>query len=82
MTRSVSSGLLWVAGLAVLPFVAFQLGVARFQQANCSAPDFDGECDLSLVHGMAWAIGTLLVYCLVTLVVAYTRASRGSRRRA
>lgn len=78
MTRSTGWALLWVAGLVVLPVVAFQLGVERFHRANCSAPGFDGECDLGVLEGLVWAVATVLAYCALTLVVAWLRRRRTS----
>ena len=59
--------------------LAFLVGVARFEATHCSAPGFDGECDVAVLDGMAWAAVAMLV---ALLVVAVLEGVRRNRRRA
>lgn len=75
-SRAVRGALLWLVGLVLLPVLAFQLGVDHYDRTYCTGPGDDGDCDLGVLTGLMWGIGTLLAYCVLTLVVAYARKRR------
>lgn len=58
--------------LVVLPITGFSAGVAAYDRRYCSAPDFDGECDVAVLEGLAYALISLVVLAIVVLTAEIT----------
>lgn len=69
--------LAYLVGGAALVLWAFQFGVERWDDANCSGPGDEGDCDLGVFSGFAWAGGAL-----VSVIVAVVLVEWALRRRA
>lgn len=61
------SVLVFVGGAIGLPVVSFFLGIWHFESVNCSAPDFDGECDVAAIEGLVWGLIAFLLICLTAI---------------
>ncbi|HEU4810932.1 MAG TPA: hypothetical protein VFT00_02205 [Nocardioides sp.] len=61
--------LIYLGAVVVGAIVAFPLGVQNFERRECSAPDFDGECDVAGLEGLAWSVAAIVVV-LVAIVIA------------
>ncbi len=72
--------LAYLVGGVVLVVWAFQHGVSRWEDANCSGPD-EGDCDLGVFTGFAWAGGAVLgvVVVMVTVELVLLRRRRDQR---
>lgn len=69
----------YATALVLTMFVALFAGTAHFEATQCSGPDFDGECDLSVLEGFLWT-GVSFVLGVVAIVVG--EVVRARRRRA
>ena len=72
----------YLTATVILVFVAFFRGVAHFEYTECSGPDFDGECDLAILGGFAWAAGAIVLAAIMVPVVEialYVRRRHRSR---
>lgn len=79
--RSRGRAAFYVLAIAFVSFVSFVAGIAYFHKVNCSAVDFDGECDLGIIAGVVWAAVAFGVMALALLVVE-TRIRGASRSEA
>ncbi len=66
----------YLATLLLLPVLAFFVGMARYDSANCSGPGFDGECDVAAVEGLLWAAAAFGVACVAVLIIEVRLARR------
>lgn len=64
--------IVYVELLVVLPITGFSAGVAAYDRRYCSAPDFDGECDVAVLEGLAYAVTSLVVLAIVVLTAEIT----------
>ncbi|WP_435770626.1 hypothetical protein [Nocardioides sp. SYSU DS0651] len=64
---------IYTTTIVVGMYVAFGAGSAHFEAENCSAPDFDGECDLAALEGVVWAGAVLVLGTATALVVELVR---------
>lgn len=63
--------------LVVVVLAAFNLGIGHFESTKCSAPDFDGECDVAVLEGILWAAaGFVVVVVLAAMLEARGRLHR------
>lgn len=79
MTSRWARGVAYIVGVVLVVLTAFNLGVARFESTSCSAPGFDGECDLAGLEGSLWAAAALVV-AVAAIAVLETRLRRCQTR--
>lgn len=70
----------YLTATVTLVFVAFFMGVAHFEYTECSGPDFGGECDVSVLGGLAWSAGAILLAVITIPIIEVLLRSRRRRR--
>jgi hypothetical protein len=76
---------LYALGLVLLPVTGFFVGVWQFERRECSAPDFDGECDIASLAGLGLAVVSLAAFAVVVLaadVALFAQRRRGGAVRS
>lgn len=71
--------LAYLAGGLIAVGWAFQHGVSRWEQANCSGPDDEGDCDLGVFTGFVWAGGAFVAVVVAVVVVELLLRRRRQR---
>lgn len=61
--------------------VSFAIGGAHFEGVYCSSPDFDGECDLGPVEGIAWGFTAIVLTAAAAIAYEIVLIRRRWRRR-
>lgn len=62
--------------LVIAMFVTFNAGISHFHSTQCSGRGFDGECDLAVLEGLAWAGATFFLLVTAFSVSEVQRARR------
>jgi hypothetical protein len=70
----------YVLAISFAASASFEAGRAHFHKVNCSAPNWEGECDLAPIEGEVWAAVAfgLLTLALLAVEACVRRASRSA----
>lgn len=62
-------GVAYIGVVVLVVLTSFNLGISHFESTSCSAPDFDGECDLAVLEGLLWAAAAFLAAVVLAAVL-------------